>query len=111
MQKRGFMKIHAVKQDNISVEKAIQLHDQLVTIGDLYEFRTRLLKDIKRILSSANPVSAKQWLKSGEVRNLLNISLGTLQTLRNNGTLRYNKVGGIIYYQYNDIQNMMNNLA
>lgn len=61
------------------------------------------------MLSSTNPVHAKLWLKSGEVRNLMNISLGTLQTLRNNGTLRYSKVGGIIYYQFNDIQNMMSN--
>jgi hypothetical protein len=109
--KTEFMKIHAIKRNNNSDEKTIQLYNQLVTVGDLHEFHNQLLKDIKHVLSSTNPVPAKQWLKSGEVKNLLNISLGTLQTLRNNGTLRYNKVGGVIYYEYNDIQNMMSNSA
>ena len=109
MEKAEFMKIHAIKRNSNSAEKDIQLYDQLVTVGDLYEFRNQLLKDIKHVLSSTKPVPAKQWLKSGEVKSLLNISLGTLQTLRNNGTLRYNKIGGIIYCQYEDIQNMMSN--
>jgi hypothetical protein len=37
---------------------------------------------------------SKQWLKSVDVRKMLNISPGTLQNLRINGTLRYTKIGG-----------------
>jgi hypothetical protein len=50
----------------------------------------------------------KQWLKSAEVRQLLKISPGTLQNLRVNGTLRYSKVGSIIYYKYDDILKILN---
>jgi hypothetical protein len=49
----------------------------------------------------------KKWLKTHEVRKLLNISPGTIQTLRTNGTLPYKKIGHIIYYDIADIQRML----
>ena len=39
--------------------------------------------------------------------DLLQVSPGTLQNLRINGTLPYTKVGGIIYYDSEEIQNVM----
>jgi hypothetical protein len=35
----------------------------------------------------------KKWLKTHEVRKLLNVSGGTMQRLRTNGTLPYKKGG------------------
>ena len=43
-----------------------------------------------------------------EVRKLLNISPGTLQTLRINGTLPYTKIGGTMYYNLKDIEKLLN---
>ena len=43
-----------------------------------------------------------------EVRKILKISPCTLQNLRINGTLNYNRIGGIIYYKYDDITKMLN---
>ena len=103
------MNIHAVKKAEYNSEKVILLRNQLVTLGDLQDFRIQILKDFKELMSQNATVSNKPWLKSCEVKKLLNISSGTLQTLRSNGTLRYNKVGGIIYYHYQDIQTMMAN--
>ncbi len=103
------MNIHAVKRTDNNLEKVILLRNQLVTLADLQDFRVQLLKDFKQLMSRNVAVFDKPWLKSSEVRKLLNISSGTLQTLRNNSTLRYNKVGGIIYYHYEDIQTMMEN--
>ena len=102
------MKIHTLNRFG-NTENVISLRDELVTLADLQNFRVQLLKDMKQLLSHPVTVSSKPWLKSGEVKKLLNISSGTLQTLRSNGTLRHTKVGGIIYYQYEDIQAMMNN--
>src|SRR4051812_45832079 len=79
---------------------------EIITREDLHEFRTLLLGDIKQILQS-KPQQAKQWLKSTEVRKLLNISPGTLQTLRINKTLSYTKIGGIIYYANQDIEKLL----
>lgn len=78
----------------------------IVTKEDLNEFRIDLLKDLKEILQAkASPT--KQWLKSSEVRKILNISPGTLQTLRINKTLSYTKIGGIIYYANTDLEKLL----
>jgi len=79
---------------------------EVITREDLNEFRTLLLNDLKEILQKP-PNRAKQWLKSSEVRKLLNISPGTLQTFRINKTLSYTKIGGIIYYGYQDIEKLL----
>lgn len=75
---------------------------EILTKNDLIEFRQFLLQDIKEIFKTKN-TPQKQWLKSSEVRKLLNISAGTLQTLRINRTISYTKIGGIIYYGHQDI--------
>ena len=80
---------------------------EVITREDLNEFRSLLLNDLKEIMHS-KPQQAKQWLKSKEVRKLLNISPGTLQNLRINGTLTYTKVGGIMYYDNTDIEKLLN---
>ncbi|WP_412476168.1 helix-turn-helix domain-containing protein [Flavobacterium sp. TBRC 19031] len=79
---------------------------EVITREDLNEFRSLLLNDIKELLKP-NIQPAKQWLKSKEVRKLLNISPGTLQTLRINKTLSYTKIGGILYYNNADIEKLL----
>ena len=81
--------------------------EQLITMEDLNEFRILLLNDLLAIIKS-KPLQQKQWLKSNEVRKLLNISPGTLQNLRINGTLTYTKIGGIMYYDQTDIEKLLN---
>jgi len=38
---------------------------------------------------------------------MLKISPGTLQNLRVNGTIRYTKIGGILYYKQEDIHRLL----
>lgn len=80
---------------------------EIITREDLNEFRSLLLNDLKEIIQS-KPQQTKQWLKSNEVRKLLNISSGTLQNLRINGILAYTKVGGIMFYSNSDIEKVLN---
>ena len=79
---------------------------EVITREDLNEFRTLLLSDLNTMFNS-KPQQQKQWLKSNEVRKLLNISPGTLQNLRVNGTLTYTKIGGILYYSGNDLEKVI----
>ena len=79
---------------------------ELITRQDLREFNNDLLNEIKQIIKPGQGQS-KQWLKSVEVRKLLNISPGTLQNLRINGTLRYSKIGGMMYYKLEDIHKLL----
>ncbi|WP_421873014.1 helix-turn-helix domain-containing protein [Marinoscillum sp.] len=79
----------------------------IITTEDLQQFKHELLVDIKEILSENSGFQTKKWLKSPEVRKLLSISPGTLQNMRVNGTLPFTKIGGVIYYDYQDIQKML----
>lgn len=87
-------------------ERKIYLN-QLITLGDLDQFKTDLLNELARIIQPAQQVQAKSWLKSSDVRKLLGISPGTLQNLRVNGTLPFSKIGGIVYYKHEDIVKML----
>ncbi|KFF73829.1 transcriptional regulator [Chryseobacterium sp. P1-3] len=78
----------------------------IVTKEDLKQLKKELLEEIKHLLENSMPIQ-KQWLRSSEVRKVLNISSGTLQTLRINGTLTYSKIGGSLFYSYKDIQKLL----
>ena len=80
---------------------------EILTKEDLYQFKNELLADIKKIIKGDDNATSKKWLKSKEVIKLLNISPGTLQNLRINGTLTYTKIGGIIYYAQMDIDKLL----
>jgi Helix-turn-helix domain len=79
---------------------------ELITMEDLLAFKVELFQELQSILGS-QPASNKQWLKSIEVRKLLSISPGTLQNLRINGTIRYTKIGGSMYYKTEDITKLL----
>lgn len=79
----------------------------IVTTDDLRDFKIELLEDIKTLLTKQATGKLNRYLKSNEVMELLQISPGTLQNLRINGTLPYTKVGGIIFYDWEEIQRVM----
>jgi Helix-turn-helix domain len=79
---------------------------EIVTKEDLQTFRQLLINEFKGLIQSKTP-ERKEWLKSGEVRKLLKISAGTLQNLRINGSLAYTKIGGLIFYNYQDIEKLL----
>lgn len=80
---------------------------ELMTKEDLVQMENRLLNAIKALNHAENGGQRKRWLKSQEVRKVLNISPGTLQNLRINGSLRFTKIGGILYYQQEDIDKLL----
>ena len=81
--------------------------DQIVTTEDLLDFKAELLDEIGKLLNQFNAEPSKKWLKSPEVRKLLGISPGTLQNLRVNGSLPYTKIGGVLFYDFDDIRKML----
>jgi len=81
----------------------------IITTEDLEEFRIKLLNEIKELLVSYSRIGIDQWIKSGEVMNKLEISPGTLQNFRINGTIPFSKLGGIIYYDEGKINEILEN--
>ena len=81
---------------------------EFITKEDLELFKQELFSELRRPGQKLHKTNEqKEWLKSYEVRKLLSISPGTLQCLRDNGTLKFNKVGGLMYYRYEDILKLL----
>lgn len=79
----------------------------IITKEDLQQFKTELFTELKEIIGDKKETNDRQWLKSAEVRKMLNISAGTLQNLRINGTLPFRKIGGSMYYNRSVIEKIM----
>lgn len=84
--------------------------DQLITVGDLETFKTDLLTEIAGIVKTNSGQAAKRWLKATEVRKLLGLSPNTLKNLRLNGTLPCTQLGGVFYFDYQDLQKVFEEL-
>ena len=80
---------------------------EIVTREDLQLFRVQLLNDLKELLTPKESKEEHQWLKNSEVKKLLNISSNTIQRLRIAGKLRSSKIGGVHYYRYEDVQDLL----
>ena len=80
---------------------------QLITVDDLTQFKKQLLDELLIAFRSQSGTVSKRWMKSHEVRKLLKISPGTLQTLKSSGIIPYTKVGGVHFYDYEDIQTVL----
>ena len=80
---------------------------QLVTSDDMEAFRVKLLMDIKMILDGHQKKTTKRWLKSSELRKILGISAGTLQSLRDKGKIPFTRMGRLIYYDAGVIDNLL----
>jgi hypothetical protein len=87
--------------------KSKRMANQFITLADLQQFKLDLILELKKLLASHAPEPPKQWLKSYEVRKIMGISRGTLQTLRTNGTLKATKIGGLMFYSSDDISKLM----
>lgn len=80
----------------------------LITKDDLEKFKVELFAELRRPGYKLNKKEEqKEWLKSYEVRSILNISAGTLATFRRNGTLRFSKIGGLLYYKHDEIVKLL----
>jgi hypothetical protein len=80
----------------------------LITKQDLADFKTELFTELKKLnIGSTTDKDRPEWLRSKEVRALLKISPGTLQNFRIKRILPSKKIGGILYYEYAKIEQIM----
>jgi hypothetical protein len=92
---------------NHSKEYSTMDRNQLLTIGNLEDFKKDLFEEIKNLIKGTNNQQTKKWLKSSEVRKMLGVSPGTLQNLRINRTITFSKVSGIMFYKYDEIISLL----
>lgn len=80
---------------------------EIITQEDLTAFKFELLKELRNMLTANPKTINKRWLKSREVMKLLQISPGTLQNYRINGTIPYSRFGKTLYYAIDDIEKVL----
>jgi hypothetical protein len=82
-----------------------------VTYGDLQTMKQalkeELLSDLRQLLIDQPAPQAKKWLKNKEVRELLGISTGTLQSLRDNHVIPFSRIGRHFYYDPVEIEKLI----
>ena len=79
---------------------------QIITKTDFNAVKLELRDLILEILNNSQPFK-KEILSNDELMELLNVSSSTLRKYRITGKLTYSKVDGLIYYEYEDIQNFI----
>jgi hypothetical protein len=67
------------------------------------QLKTVVINEIKAEITQQD-IYKKRWLRNVELQRLLGISASGLQNLRANGTLPFQKLGGTIYYDIEDIK-------
>jgi len=90
------------EQTEIIAKAAILIKKELLLSLD--KFKSEILKEVKSLANKGS--FEKKWMKSIEVRHLLGVSHGKLQTMRNSGIIKFAKIGGSIYYDRQDIIEM-----
>jgi hypothetical protein len=96
------------KFDNQTDSRRVQMRrDQLLTVQDLIDFKDNLMSDIKKLLKESAGVPGHQWLKAVDIKKMLRLSDGKLQYLRDKGVIPFKKLGGVTYYNLDDIQELM----
>ncbi|MCX2483694.1 helix-turn-helix domain-containing protein [Pedobacter sp. MR2016-24] len=80
---------------------------EILTKEELQRFKSELIEEIKKTIRTNETLTNKRFLRSSEVRTMLKISSGTLQNLRIEGRLPYEKIGGIFYYAHADIEQFL----
>ena len=78
---------------------------EILTKEDLNEFKAELIQEFKVVIEAE--AQNVQWLKSAEVSSILGISPGTLKNLRDSRSIPFSKLGGTLYYNMNDINQIL----
>ncbi len=78
----------------------------LVTKADILQLKNEIISLLSEALSNTSN-TGRRYLKSSDVMEMLGISASSLQTLRINGSIPFTKLGGTIYYDYEEIQKIL----
>lgn len=78
--------------------------------GKAFEQMKRRFEDFTKQVKSlcGDNRNTEKWLNNAEVCGLLQISLRTLQSYRDTGTLPYSQIGRKCYYKTSDVEQLLN---
>jgi hypothetical protein len=78
------------------------------TNNDIIRELLQEVKEIKAVMTDpANTNASEKWLDNTDVREMLHLSVRTLQRLRDSGKLKHSKINGKIFYRLSDVHAML----
>lgn len=80
--------------------------DELLTKRDLAEFEKRLYSKLNEPQDRKKP---RRYLRTKDIQELYGISASTVQNLRNQGKISFQKIGGTIIYDLEEIESALIN--
>lgn len=94
------LKAYETLQGKFSVDDGVEIKHEHKTYWENY---------FQNIKESSVSIKNKddEWISSGQVRKMLQISAGTLSTLRKNGIVPYTIIGGTLRYKKTDIEKVL----
>lgn len=83
--------------------------NQLVTQEDLELFKQEMLSAMRQLLLPVSGPPVKRWVKSNAARKMIGVSPGKLQVIRDSGLLTFTRIGGNIYYDLEELNQLFEN--
>jgi len=80
---------------------------QIVTMEEFQDFSQKVFEKLELIQNQQQGQGDGRWLKSNDVKRMLNISHGKLQQMRDRREINFTKVGGVIFYDREDINRIL----
>lgn len=78
---------------------------EIITLEKFNDFENRIFKELEQLKQTSS--NDNRWLKSTDVKELLGISHGKLQDMRDRGLIPYTKLGGVIFYDRKLIEQIL----
>ena len=79
-----------------------------MTKEDINLFKQEMLDAFRTIVEQElKPRVYRKWIKTYQLKEMLDLSDTTLQTMRNSGVIPYTLLGGLAFYDYEEILQLM----
>lgn len=83
------------------------MHEVLEMIRSLVQDFDMIKAYVLELKRPETNLFKEQWIDGQDVLQVLHISKRNLQTLRDNGTLGFSRIGGKIYYKVSDVEGLL----
>ncbi|ROI13638.1 helix-turn-helix domain-containing protein [Epilithonimonas hominis] len=83
--------------------------EAIILTKDQFEQLIAKIDDINDRLTNTNPKRTETYLNNKQFMEMLDVSLRTAQTWRDEGKITFSQVGNKIYYKLSDVEKFIQN--
>lgn len=77
----------------------------ILTTDDLKQFKEDLFLELRQVFGKQT--KQREWLRTKEVCRMIGVSLSKLQYMRDNGEIKFTRIGGTIFYNADEINKLL----